>query len=116
MVSQLKPRHIVARDEWVLNIDAEPIIEWQFSRLDQGVLSPGRFFYIPTAGLDDSRVEKPFEFISSAKKLFGWLRRQTQMMDTEWGAERVGPITAELLRTGAITLRANPAGRPTSPS
>jgi hypothetical protein len=103
----LTPRHIPPRNEWVLEVEREPVIEWWYSRFDNGTLFPGRFYYVP-ASVDAG--EKPAEFLSAAERLFRWIRRSTETVDTEWGRERLGGRAAEKVRRGELTLRRNPPG------
>ncbi len=102
LVTELHPRHIAAREEWVLNVSTDPLIEWWFSLLDEGMLFPGRFYYLPAG--------RPPELLETAKRLFKWVRANTEQVETEWGTERLGPKAAGLLRAGAIKLRVNPPG------
>jgi hypothetical protein len=102
LVAGLRPRHIAARDEWILDPATDPLIEWWFAKLDEGVLFPGRFYYLPSG--------QPPEFLETAKGLFAWVRAHTEQVETEWGTERLGPRAAGLLRAGLISLRRNPPG------
>jgi hypothetical protein len=102
LVADLHPRHIEARDEWVLSVAADPLIEWWFSRLEDGELSPGRFYYLPRGTSDEPAA--------TARRLFAWLRRFTTRVGTGWGTELLGPRAAELVGAGELRLRANPPG------
>ncbi|BCB76931.1 hypothetical protein GCM10022251_76220 [Phytohabitans flavus] len=110
MVPDLNPRYIEARDEWILDVQVDPLIEWWFSRLDDDQLYPGRFYYLPSVSASNSKANKPAEFLAMATRLLGWVREETVVFDTEWGSERLGPVAAEMLQGGRISLRRNPPG------
>jgi hypothetical protein len=107
MLPVLTPRHIPSRNEWVLEVEREPLVEWWYSAFENGALFPGRFYYVPT-GADNK--QKPTDFLSSAEHLFRWVRRSTESVNTEWGRERLGRRAAEKFRRGEVVLRRNPPG------
>jgi hypothetical protein len=106
MLQSLAPRHIPSRNEWVLEPETEPLIEWWYSRFENGLLFPGRFYYVPV--IDNH--QKSADFQSAADSLFRWVRRSTRMVNTEWGQERLGGEAAERFLRGEVALRRNPPG------
>lgn len=109
-VGHLEPRYVETRDEWILGVQGNPLVEWWFSKLNGGLLYPGRFYYMPSDSPSTSGRDYPPDFMPMAKRLFKWVRSETVTVETEWGAERVGPVAEAMLRAGSITLRRNPPG------
>ncbi len=110
LLGRLDPRHIEARDEWVLDVAEDPLVEWWLSKLDDKLLYPGRFYYVPFTLAGSVFIEKDEEFLSTAERLFKWVRKETRAVETEWGRERLGSVAAEKLQNGEISLRQNPPG------
>jgi hypothetical protein len=111
LVGELQPRFIQTNDEWMLNLQANPVIEWWFSKLADGVLYPGRFFALPASTYAETfRREELEEFTSVTTNLFRWVRSWTVPVETDWGAERLGPKAAVLVSDGDLSLRRNPPG------
>jgi len=104
---ELSPRHIEATDEWILNVANDPLIEWVLSRLYNGLLYPGRFYYLQRL---DSGADQQHDLVKTADRLFRWVRSQTLAVETEWGSERLGAMAAELVRDGQVSLRFGPPG------
>lgn len=110
LLAELDPRYIEARDEWIIDVHTNPVVEWWFSKLDSGLLYPGRFYYVPSGFAGGSGRDGTKDFLVVADKLFKWLRTKTCVVETEWGTERLGPVAAEMVREGQISLRRNPPG------
>jgi hypothetical protein len=110
LLRNLQPRHIEARNEWILDVMTSPVIEWWLSKFDQGQLYPGRIYYVPQTTSGDSSTPKDKAFLEAADRLFKWMRKSTETVETEWGKERLGRIAATRFRNGEISLRRNPPG------
>lgn len=110
LLGSLQPRHIEARGEWIIDVTTSPVIEWWVSKFDHGQLFPGRLYYVPQTPLGDTATPKGKEFLATAERLFKWMRKFTEAVETEWGKERLGKIAAAKLRNGEISLRRNPPG------
>ncbi|MEE1807256.1 hypothetical protein, partial [Streptomyces sp. BE133] len=111
LCENLQPRYIAATGEWMLGIQLNPAVEWWFSKIANGLLYPGRFYSMPASSYPDFGDRGQLdEFAAMANRLFRWVRSWTVIFETEWGVERVGPVAAELLRSGDIALRRNPPG------
>lgn len=110
LLDSLKPRYIEARNEWILDVITNPVIEWWLSKFEQGQLFPGRLYYVPKITSGDSAALKDKTFLETADRLFKWMRKYTDTVETEWGKKRLGKIAATKFRNGEITLRRNPPG------
>ncbi|MFJ8011072.1 hypothetical protein [Streptomyces sp. NPDC096339] len=111
LADDLHPRHIAATGEWMLDIQTNPVVEWWFSKIADGLLYPGRFYSMPASSYADFGNRGQLDdFSEMANRLFKWARSWAVIVETEWGVERVGPVAAELLRSGDIALRRNPPG------
>ncbi len=100
----------VLADEQVWKVDdwRNPVINWMYSRLVDGALSPGRFYYSPTLDREGVTVAQVPAFLNVANRLFRWSRKNTVWVDTEWGRERLGAEAAKRLERGEYELRMNP--------
>lgn len=110
LVGNLSLRGLANRKEWVIELGANPVIEWWYSKLDGDELHPGRFYYIPMRSIDGVAYEKDDAFLDVATRLFAWIRRTTIYVATEWGRERLGTEAADRFRDGTLGLRRNPPG------
>jgi hypothetical protein len=110
LLGSLRPRHIEARNEWILDVMTSPVIEWWLSKFDHGQIFPGRLYYVPeiTSGHGTARKDKAF--LEAADRLFKWMRESTDAVETDWGKERLGRIAATKFQNGEVSLRRNPPG------
>jgi hypothetical protein len=110
LIDELNPRHIAARDEWVLDPLTDPVVEWWYSKFSEDVLFPGRLYYVLENPAGENGTRKDDRFLSMADALFKWIRRSTCYVETEWGRERFGANAASSYRRGDLVLRRNPPG------
>ena len=109
LLASLEPRHIEAQGYYVLHPTRNPVVEWWYSKLTDDGLYPGRFYYLP-GGPSEGDVPWDDRFLQMAERLFQWARKSANLVDTDWGRERLGPVAAEQYLNGELQLRRNPPG------
>jgi hypothetical protein len=110
LVRDLHPIYSEPKSEYVVNAWTDPVIEWMHSRLVDGMLYPGRFYYCPQVEHDGVLVPQPELLTSTAERLFRWLRRRMPWFETDWGRERLGPIAAAKFVQSEISIDVSPLG------
>lgn len=108
LIGDLRPRFIASQNHWVVDVNADPLIEWRSSKLIEGDLYPGRLYYVPWVVDREGKHTKVAEFTSVADKFFRWMRDYTSWVETDWGREKVGPHAMNLLNRKRICLKMNP--------
>src|SRR4051812_12921451 len=74
LVDSLSARYVAAKDQWVVDPVSAPVIEWWHSALVDGMLYPGRFYYVPTVQGESAHSGKDERFLAVAGHLFRWVR------------------------------------------
>jgi hypothetical protein len=68
-------------------------------------------YYVPRNHDEAGTPPKDSTFLEFAEQLFRRARKMTQMVDTDWGRERLGRAAASKVRDGQLQLAANPPSR-----
>jgi hypothetical protein len=106
----IKPEYVEAQGYWLTSPTKHPVIEWMYSRLADDGIHPGRFYYVADH-FGGARLPEPRDeaFVKTAERLFRWVQKTTQWVETGWGRERLGPVAAARHRAGGLAIHMNPA-------
>ncbi|MFW5472712.1 hypothetical protein ACOCJ5_05330 [Knoellia sp. CPCC 206450] len=100
-LSDIHPRQVRGREEWLADAVRDPVVEWRRSRLDEGCLYVGRFYYVPVR---EDGSPKDDAFLDFATSLFGWLKRHLRTVDIDGRRILSTPTASRARATDALSL------------
>lgn len=96
----LVPRPTASGRRHVLDAVVDPVMEFVPSRHKDGLLTPGRFYFVAEYVVDGAFVAKPDVVRQFADEVFAWARRWSRRA----GGKACGPSTAAAVRDGRVEL------------
>lgn len=96
--SELHSRSPGTSDEWLCSIFDDCLIELSIWLPRDGLVRPGRVYYIPRYLVESEEYDKPPEFIEFAEQVRKWLRRWCKKREGLW----LSPVLAARFDNGQL--------------